>query len=271
MTRRLGDRSLVTLRVEDHTYILTADGIELGSSAAEPTPSVVVLGPSVSSVASSLWPDFNSRISASRCGPEARLKWTGSRTGSDEAVMAAWEQNRVEAASRGTRIHADIETLLLGMAPCQLMPVPETLCPVVAAWIANRYPPEKYLLFPELIVYGTAYDGGRIIPGTIDLAAVHRYTGTVTLVDWKTGSVDDKKGAKDPVFGIKGTRLAKYSIQLGLYKLILERHYGVTVDTLEVVQITPGFEPTVYPAKPELTTADLCASIAAMVDDGATG
>ncbi len=225
----------------------------------------------MSSVASSLWPDFNSRTSASRCGPEARLKWTGSPTGSDEAVMAAWERNRVEAAYRGTRIHAEIETLLLGMAPCQLAPVPETLCPVVATWIADRYPPEKYLLYPELIVYGSAYDGGRIIPGTIDLAAVHRYTGDVTLVDWKTGSVDDKKGAKDKVFGIKGTRLAKYSIQLGLYKLILERHYGVTVDTLEVVQITPGFEPTVYPAKPELTRADLCASIAAMFDnEGAT-
>ena len=83
--------------------------------------------------------------------------------------------------------------------------------------------------------------------------------------------MDDKKGAKDKVFGIKGTRLAKYSIQLGLYKLILERHYGVTVDTLEVVQITPEFEPTVYPAKPELTRADLCASIAAMFDnEGAT-
>ena len=31
--------------------------------------------------------------------------------------MATWERNRVEAAYRGTRIHAEIETLLLGMAP----------------------------------------------------------------------------------------------------------------------------------------------------------
>ena len=101
-----------------------------------------------------------------------------------------------------------------------------------------------------------------MIPGTIDLVAVNRLTGRVTLVDWKTGSVDDTKGRKDDLFGLPGTRMAKYSLQLGIYKLILEREYGAVVEALEVVQVTLGETPTVHPAKPEYTD-DLCVSIVA--------
>ncbi len=261
MSRSIDDRSEIQLRQDDHTYVLN-DGTELG--------------PSVSTVAASPWPPFDSAGCARRCGPAARLKWTGDAEASDEKIIAAWESNGREAADRGTRIHADIETMLLNRAEGGTGPVPDTLCPTVTGWINDRFPPDEYHLYPELIVYGSVYDGGRDIPGTIDLVAVRRHgqdpddlaappCPTATLVDWKTGSVDDTKGAKDPLFGIKGTRLAKYSIQLGLYKLILERHYGVGVDSLEVVQITPGRMPTVHLAKPEIS-ADLCASIAAMFD-----
>lgn len=261
MSRSIDDRSEIQLRQDDHTYVLK-DGTELG--------------PSVSTVAASPWPPFDSAGCARRCGPAARLKWTGDAEASDEMIIAAWESNGQAAADRGTRIHADIETMLLSRTEDGTGLVPGTLCPTVADWINNRFPPDEYHLYPELIVYGSVYDGGRDIPGTIDLVAVRRHgrdpddlaappCPTATLVDWKTGSVDDAKGAKDPLFGIKGTRLAKYSIQLGLYKLILERHYGVAVDSLEVVQITPGRMPTVHLAKPEIS-ADLCASIAAMCD-----
>jgi len=261
MTRRLGERGSIVLRSEDHTYVLS-DGTELG--------------PSVSTVAASPWPAFDPVTCARRCGPAARLKWTGDRDGSDEAIIAAWASNAEAAANRGTEIHAAIEAMLLSLnhahgatprptdAPISPGDGP-SLCPVVAAWIVDRYPTSDWELHPELIVYGSVYDGGPLIPGTIDLAAVRRDTDEVTLVDWKTGSVDDSKGNRDAVFGIKGTRLAKYSIQLGLYKLILERWYGVSVRALEVVQITPGETPTVYPAKPEMAD-DVCASIAAMFD-----
>lgn len=247
-------RDPIRLRVEDHRYLVT-----------RPNGETVELGPSVSSFAGALWGEFNPVAAAKRCGPAARKRATGDPNASDKAVMEAWEANGKAAADRGTLIHATIEAMLLArnqehVPPPANVPPP---CPVVAGWINKRFSERDWDVHPELIVYGTVYDGSPVIPGTIDLAAVNKRTGLVTLVDWKTGSVDDTRGGKDPYFGLKGTKLAKYSFQLGTYKLILERWYGVSVDALEVVQITPGETPTVHPAKPEFDDS-LCASIVAI-------
>ena len=247
-------RDPIRLRLEDHTYLVArASGEE------------VELGPSVSCVSATFWGAFNAPLMARRCGPAARKRATGNPDASDKELEAAWKANGDAAAERGTAIHLIIEAYLLARNPEHGPPPPDAdpLCPIVASWIDAQYPESEWDTIPEMIVYGRVYDGGRVIPGTIDLVAVNRLTGRVTLVDWKTGSVDDTKGRKDGLFGLPGTRMAKYSLQLGIYKLILEREYGAEVEALEVVQVTLGETPTVHPAKPEYTD-DLCVSIVAI-------
>lgn len=246
-------RDPIKLRTEDHTYVV----IETSGKEVE-------LGSSVSGFSAALWGAFNAHLMARRCGSAARKRATGNPGASDKELEAAWKASGDAAAERGTEIHLSIEAYLLARNPDHGPPPLDAaaLCPIVASWIDGRFPESEWDTIPEMIVYGRVYDGGRVIPGTIDLVAVNRLTGRVTLVDWKTGSVDDTKGRKDDLFRLPGTRMAKYSLQLGIYKLILEREYGAVVEALEVVQVTLGETPTVHPAKPEYTD-DLCVSIVA--------
>lgn len=177
------------------------------------------LGASVSRLVSRHWPAFDSARIAARCGQKAREKWTGDPHASDADIIEAWSQNAKEAAALGTALHERIECFFKGSDG-------HGLDMTIQSWLRERFS-GSWTFEPEVAVCGSVYDGGRIIPGTVDLLAF--CDGEAWLFDWKRGKVDDDKGDVDPITGIKGTKFIKYSLQLAFYAAILKQSRGIDI------------------------------------------
>lgn len=78
------------------------------------------------------------------------------------------------------------------------------------------------------------------ISGTID--AVFRNTkGEFILMDWKRSVVtyDEFDNAKFPIEHLKDNKFIQYSIQLNLYRQILEDFYGIRIKDMFIVELHP--------------------------------
>lgn len=78
------------------------------------------------------------------------------------------------------------------------------------------------------------------ISGTID--AVFRNTkGEFILLDWKRSVVtyDEFDNAKFPIEHLKDNKFIQYSIQLNLYRQILEDFYGIRIKDMFIVELHP--------------------------------
>ena len=87
------------------------------------------------------------------------------------------------------------------------------------------------------------YDDLHKIAGTIDI--VFKYGNSVILGDWKRSKhIDDglksRKKAKHCISHLKDCNYSHYSLQLNLYKYILENHYNQTVSDMFLVVLHPN-------------------------------
>ena len=81
------------------------------------------------------------------------------------------------------------------------------------------------------------------LAGSIDLVSINE-DGTLSIWDWKR-SKDIKKtniyeSGYPPLDHLPNTNYWKYSMQLNIYKYILESKYDVTVKTLNLVILHPN-------------------------------
>ena len=212
---------------------------------------------SVSKIAASLKPPFDSLVMASRCGAAKRMQWTGNRNCTDAELAEAWEQNGAAAAEAGTRLHAQIETFhIAGENP--------DLCPMISAWMRKTFPRQSVIVYPELRIAGHVVDDdARIVAGTIDLLCFDRRSEEWSIWDWKRGSVSTTNGAEDTLgIGIKVSSHLVYSVQLALYARILRLSYGINVRHCRLVHTVEGQDPEVIECDP---AADAIAEIAALM------
>lgn len=88
---------------------------------------------------------------------------------------------------------------------------------------------------PEMRIFSEKYS----IAGSIDLL-VEFNDGTIELFDWKCLPVLRKTAYAygfPPLQNFPDTNLAHYTIQLNLYKFILEEHYDVKIAAIHLVQL----------------------------------
>ena len=84
------------------------------------------------------------------------------------------------------------------------------------------------------------------ISGSID-AVFKNPDGTISLVDWKRTpeimykSFDDKKG-KQPLENVPDCNFYHYSLQINLYRVILEKYYNQTVKDMFLVVLYPNLK-----------------------------
>ncbi len=198
------------------------------------------LGSSVSKLVNQHWPAFDSIRIASKCGPKAREKWTGDPDASDTDIITAWNQNAKQAAALGTALHAKIEDYFRGSHN-------HGLDPTIQTWLTSRFS-GHWEFEPEVTVSGFVYEGGRRIPGCVDLLAF--CDGEAWLFDWKRGKVDNDNGDLDPITGLRGTKYNKYSLQLAFYAAILKQSRGIDVPVQRrvIVKVLENTEPYEIPA-----------------------
>jgi len=151
-----------------------------------------------------------------------------------EQILADWDQNRDQAAAAGTNMHYDIE--------CYFNQVPTTNNSIEFQFF------ERFVRdFPELTPYRTewcVYYEEYKLSGSIDML-FENPDGTIQIYDWKRC----KEIAYEDPFGktaitpciqhMPDTNFWHYSLQLNLYKTILEEKYGKKVTGLYLVCLHP--------------------------------
>ena len=106
-----------------------------------------------------------------------------------------------------------------------------------------------YELFLEVRLYSERYQ----ICGTADLLIHDPETGLWALVDWKTNRKINKsafeypyKGSARPTRYLTDCNFEHYTLQLTLYRYLLETEYGIKIDSNRIVHLRP--KPTkMYP------------------------
>lgn len=82
------------------------------------------------------------------------------------------------------------------------------------------------------------------ISGAIDAVYKDSSDGTFTLFDWKRSPVsyDNFQNAKEPIQHLSDNTFNKYSLQLNLYRQILEDRYDVKVKDMFIIELHPDNE-----------------------------
>ncbi|MBC8437168.1 PD-(D/E)XK nuclease family protein [bacterium] len=153
-----------------------------------------------------------------------------------EELFKEWEQS----ATIGTHVHLEVENYILTKKATT-----HPKSKAGAKWIDGV--PPWLALYPEKILYSTEIG----IAGMIDLLIYDSDTDEYVIVDWKTnkkisknsykGKMGSKKSSKD----LEDCNFIKYSLQLSLYRYILEEYYGMKVKNSFIVHLKVGGSETI--------------------------
>lgn len=215
--------NLISLDEESHTYTLK------GSNATFT---------SVTQFISNFFEPFNEYEIAKKLTKHPKYKGQNI-----EDILLDWEQRR----DRGTVVHKQIEDFIINMDN-ESRTNPERLdlkSKQGIQFLKDFYyeKPDKkntHLIFPEVKIISEKLK----LAGTIDLLIYNKQKNQISLVDWKTNK--EIKTSKNAYrYGIQGTPAEKiydcsferYSLQLSMYKYLLEKFYHTSVNGLYILHL----------------------------------
>lgn len=161
----------------------------------------------------------------------------------NKEILAMWDKNRDEAADAGTRFHLDIELTYNGI--CVENDTKE--------W--KQFQMFESMRDKNMVPFRTEwmiYDPELRLAGSMDMVFKNP-DGTFSIYDWKRSKgirVKDSKKGNFPLEHVSDCNFMHYSLQLNLYKYILEKNYGVKISSLVLVVCHPlqnGFKKIVCP------------------------
>eukprot|EP00397_Hematodinium_sp_SG-2012_P012544 GEMP01012717.1.p1 GENE.GEMP01012717.1~~GEMP01012717.1.p1 ORF type:complete len:314 (+),score=62.04 GEMP01012717.1:45-944(+) len=159
-----------------------------------------------------------------------------------EEIKATWEG----ASEQGTWMHAQIESYFRNEKPS-----------LEELRLEDSVVFEQFCNFRQKEhldrIYGIELRLGLegLIAGTIDLVTLNPRTDKLTLYDWKRSKGPaiarnapnyGKHGLRHPFQEMKDTKFVRYSIQLNLYRYMLERLTGKDVEAMYIVQMHPSLK-----------------------------
>ena len=150
-------------------------------------------------------------------------------------IMQSWEDNGQEQAALGTKMHEYIE-LCANEVPAG--PGEETERQFYHAYAARQ-------AAAGLVPYRTEWmlwDEELKLTGSIDMIYQHT-SGTYHMVDWKRSKEIKKFGfkkGKGCCSHLQDCNFVHYSLQLNLYKYLLEKNYGIRIADMHIVVFHPS-------------------------------
>lgn len=160
-------------------------------------------------------------------------------TWTNEEIKQLWETQRDEAASTGTHMHQQIEHFY-NQESTDTSTIPTEwgfFQAFHSAFGCSPYRTEWYVFDEETKIAGSidmVYLSAPIIEGT---------RPHVIIVDWKrTAELKYRNPfqcGRPPVEHLDDCNFSHYSLQLNIYRYILEKHYNVIVDALYLVILHP--------------------------------
>jgi len=152
-----------------------------------------------------------------------------------EEIKEMWNTNAVEAQEQGTQMHAVIERYY------KKEPITkhEWACPELQQF-------KTFTNLNDLTPHGVEwciYSEPDRLAGTIDFAALNK-DGTLDLYDWKRSKQMDVHNSfqkySHVVPHIPDTNFGHYTVQLNLYKYMIEQKYSKTVKHMYLVCMYPS-------------------------------
>lgn len=164
-----------------------------------------------------------------------------------ESIIAEWERSGEKSRALGTAVHAHIENVLAGVKPIPKSPIPSEFEQWLSLW-------ENHLrkTFRPSQVECVIGDHNWGIGGTVDALMYNEQAGTYHLFDWKTGKFETGNRYGQRLQGIFSSyddcQLNRYSLQLSLYRLMIERNTTINLGESYLVHLTPT-DSEIYPAE----------------------
>ncbi len=142
---------------------------------------------------------------------------------STNEILLDWKKS----ADYGTKVHEEIENFILNTTP-----VREKMSIHGLRWLKSFISNGKFAVYPEVIIYSEELK----LSGTIDLLIKNLETNKYIIMDWKTSrkigkkAFYNKKGIHPASKNIDDTKFNHYSLQLSLYRFLLENYYEINIE-----------------------------------------
>ena len=172
-----------------------------------------------------------------------------------EAIKKQWSDKGAASSAAGTRMHLDIEHYYNATPLCasEIPSLEEGLAALEKDWVPNPGAEWNYFCNYErtyVIPKGwkpwrtewLVFDPEHKVAGSIDMIYM-KPDGTLAIYDWKR--IEELKtenrwqSGLGPVDHLPDTNYWHYSLQLNVYRYILQKHYGFVVSELALVVLHP--------------------------------
>ena len=172
-----------------------------------------------------------------------------------EAIKKQWSDKGAASSAAGTRMHLDIEHYYNATPLCasEIPSLEEGLAALEKDWVPNPGAEWNYFCDYErtyVIPKGwkpwrtewLVFDPEHKVAGSIDMIYM-KPDGTLAIYDWKR--IEELKtenrwqSGLGPVDHLPDTNYWHYSLQLNVYRYILQKHYGFVVSELALVVLHP--------------------------------
>ena len=200
---------------------------------------------SVTGLIESFFPKFDSDYWSSKKAIERIQMESGKLTNENisnvkKDILMEWEDNRKDAADKGTLLHEKIENFYNNIEDS--IDAPEFI------YFKNFI--KKY---PKLKPYKTEwriFDSNLSLAGSIDMV-YEKDNGDLFLFDWKRSTKivngaghlieSDYDYGFDELSHIADNSYNRYSLQLNLYKYVIENNYGKKISSMNLLILHPYF------------------------------
>ena len=156
-----------------------------------------------------------------------------------EEIKDQWNQSGLDATTRGTYLHKSIEAFYNNE------PVTDNDTPEYAMFL--KFQEDHKDLLEAFRTEWEIYDEEHKLAGSIDMVFRNKDDGTYSIYDWKRTKeikLRNPYGGKGlcPLQEFHDCNYVHYSLQLNIYKHILETRYGITIRDMYLVCMHPLYE-----------------------------
>ncbi len=152
-----------------------------------------------------------------------------------EEIIKMWDDNKNQASEAGTLMHADIEYYYNGLEVNNKSDEFKQFLEFYKDHSHLKMFRTEWMIFSDLLK----------ITGSIDAVFINE-DGTLSLGDWKRSkeitfdSFDGQTYGKFPFENLPDCNFYHYSLQLNLYRIILEKFYGKKIKEMFLVVLHPN-------------------------------
>jgi hypothetical protein len=159
---------------------------------------------------------------------------------SPAAIKAAWNANGKEASEAGTAMHLGIEMVMNGAEAVVEQHIKDTI-----EWkYFWNYWREDCKIWEPWRTEWEVWDEDLKLAGSVDMIYRNRRDGTYAVYDWKRSKEIKMENTFQSGFGpvshLPDCNYWHYTLQLNLYRWLLEKHYGIVVSEMALVIMHPN-------------------------------